>query len=118
MATYLEIVSRYRKHPRAPEALVLMAQTTLRSRRPDKEAEARRLFGEVASSYPQSMWAPRGLMARGELEERMGSYQRDDVLARSVPSALVTYRQVVTQYSGTSAMETALWKLVRAYVAI
>jgi tetratricopeptide (TPR) repeat protein len=57
-------------------------------------------------------------MARGELEERMGSYQRDDVLARSVPSALVTYRQVVTQYSGTSAMETALWKLGRAYVAI
>ena len=118
MATYLEFAHRYRKDARAPEALFLMAQSTLRTKRATKEAEARRLFGELASSYPQSLWAPRALMMRGELEERQQLYQRDDELATSVPAALVTYRQVVAQYGMTSAAETALWKLGQLYVGV
>jgi TolA-binding protein len=55
-------------------------------------------------------------MMRGELEERQQLYQRDDVLATSVPSALVTYRQVATLYGTTSSAETALWKLGQLYV--
>ena len=55
-------------------------------------------------------------MMRGELEERQQLYRRDDVLATSVPSALITYRQVVTQYGTTAATETALWKLGQLYV--
>jgi TolA-binding protein len=39
MATYLEIANRYRDDPRAPEALFLMAQSVLRTRRPAREAE-------------------------------------------------------------------------------
>jgi TolA-binding protein len=57
-------------------------------------------------------------VARAELEEHLKLYQRDDVLAISVPSALVTYREVATQYPGTPAAETALWKLGRAYTDI
>ena len=55
-------------------------------------------------------------MMRGELEERQQLYERDPVIATSVPSALVTYRQVVTQYGTTSAAESALWKLGQLYV--
>ena len=116
MATYLEVATRYRDDPRAPEALFLMAQDVLRTRRPGREAEARRVFGELASSYPTSAWAPRALAARGDLEERQHLYQRDDVLAAVVPSALVTYRQVVTQYGNTPAAEVSLWRLGQLYV--
>jgi len=118
MAAYLEIANRDKNHPRAPEALFLMAQITLRSKRPEKERESRQLLVQLVSNYPQSGWAPRALMSRAELEERERSYQRDDELATSVPSALVTYRQVVTDYVGVSEAETALWKLGRAYVDI
>ena len=116
MATYLEFANRHRDSARAPEALFQMAENTLRTKRPTKEAEARRTLGELASSYPQSPWAPRALMMRGDLEERQRLYQRDDVLATSVPSALVTYRQVATQYGTTPVAETALWKLGELYL--
>jgi TolA-binding protein len=111
IATYLEIVTRYGDDPRAPEALFLMAQDTLRSRRPAKEVEARRLFTDVTSTYPETTWAPRALMARGELEDRGQLYQLDEVLGKSVPSALVTYRQVATRYGSSPSAPLALWKL-------
>jgi TolA-binding protein/predicted Ser/Thr protein kinase len=116
MAAYLEIVNRDKDHPRAPEALFLMAQSALSSKRPGKERESRQLLGQLIADYPQSAWAPRALMARAEIEERERLYQRDDELATSVPSALVSYRQLVAQYAGSPATETALWKLGRAYV--
>ena len=116
MATYLEFAHRHRGNARAPEALFLMAQSTLRTDRETKGAEARLLFSGLASTYPRSSWAPRALMMRGELEERQQLYERDEVLATSVPSALITYRRVVTQYGMTSVAETALWKLGHLYV--
>jgi serine/threonine protein kinase/outer membrane protein assembly factor BamD (BamD/ComL family) len=116
MATYLEFAHRYREDARAPEALFLMAENTLRTKRATKETDARELLGTLASSYPQSAWAPRALMMRGELEQRQQLYERDDVLATSVPSALITYRQVVAQYGTNSVAEAALWKLGQLYV--
>ena len=118
MAAYLDIVNRDKDHPRAPEALYLMAQSTLRFKRPQKERESRQLLIQVVANYPQSTWAPRALMTRADLEEREHFYQRDDELATAVPSALVTYRQLATQYAGVAVAETALWKLGRAYVEI
>ncbi len=115
MATHLEFAHRYPEDVRAPEALFLMAQNTLQTRRATKEADARGLLGKLAASYPQSSWTPRALMMRGELEERQQLYGRDDVLATSVPLALITYRQVATEYSTTPAAETALWKLGQLY---
>jgi TolA-binding protein len=115
MAAYLEFAHRHPDHARATEALFLMAQNTLRTRRPTRDADARRLFSEVAANYPHSAWAPKALMMRAELEERQKLYQRDDLLGASVPSALVTYRQVATQYPATPATETALWKLGHLY---
>ena len=115
MGTYLEISERYRSHARAPEALFKMAQDALQSKRAGKEAEARKLFSDVRTRYPDSPWAVRALMAQGEIEERQKAYQRDDVLGTSVPSALVTYRNVATEYRTNAARETALWKLGEIY---
>ncbi|HEY2906220.1 MAG TPA: protein kinase [Vicinamibacterales bacterium] len=118
MATYVEIVNRYHDHPRAPEALFLMAQSTLRTRRPDKEAEAHRFFDDVVAAYPRSPWAARALLMRGDLEARQRLFQRDEVLETSVPTALITYRELVERYPGTTAAEAALWKLGAIYVDV
>jgi serine/threonine protein kinase len=115
MATYLEIADRYRGNARAPEALFGLAQATLRSSREGKESEARKILGDLARRYAKSPWAVSALMAKGELEERQRLYQHDDVLAVSVPSALVTYRRVVARYGESAETESALWKLGQMY---
>src|SRR5262249_29711042 len=94
MSTYLEIGSRYPKDARAAEARYEMAESMVRSKRPDRDAEARRMLTDVVQRYPSSPWAPRALMARAELETRHDIYERDEVLGRSVPAALSTYREV------------------------
>jgi serine/threonine protein kinase len=115
LASYLEIVHRYPTHPRAPEALLLMAQRTLETKHPDRETDAQRLLDTLASDYRRTAWAPRALMMRAALEERQKSYQRDDELGASVPRALVTYRQVVTEYARSAEAETAWWRLGQLY---
>jgi TolA-binding protein len=57
-------------------------------------------------------------MAKGEIEDRLRAYQRDDELATSVPSSLVTYRTIVTRYREADVAEQALWKLGQAYVSV
>jgi tetratricopeptide (TPR) repeat protein len=94
VATYLEIAHRFPHDARAPEAMFSMVRCLLRSKLRSKTIEARTLLGELATKYPGSSWAPRALIARGELEERDRLHQRDKILDASVPTQLVTYRQV------------------------
>jgi outer membrane protein assembly factor BamD (BamD/ComL family) len=115
IAAYLDISSRYPASPRAPEALVRMADTMLQSRRRGKDEEALKIYAGVVERYPSSSWTPRALMAKGAIEERLRLYQRDDVLAGTVPSALVTYRHLVEEYVGSAEREAALWKLSQLY---
>jgi serine/threonine protein kinase len=116
MSSYLEVSRRFPDDPRAAEALVRLAQATLKSKRHDKEQDARRTLSEVAEKYPRSAWAPQALLLRGDLEERQGTYQRDDVLGGSLPSAVGTYRAVIERYGSSAAAAAALYKLGRIYV--
>jgi serine/threonine protein kinase len=118
MSTYLEIASRYPSDPRAPEARYEMAESMLKSKRADRDDEARRMLTDVVQRYRSSPWAPRALMARAELETRHDLFQRDDVLGGSAPAALVTYREVTQQYSSAPAAALATWKLAEAYVSL
>ena len=70
MATYLEIADRYRGQPRAPEAMFRVADLMLRSKRPDRALQARRLFTTLANEYAQTAWAPRALLAKAAIEDR------------------------------------------------
>jgi TolA-binding protein len=115
LATYLDLASRFPNHTRAPEAMFRMAQCILQSRRWSRTIDARTLFGELAARYPASPWAPRALIARAELEERDRLYERDSVLATSVPTSLVTYRQVAEQYPASPERATALGRLGQLY---
>jgi TolA-binding protein len=118
MSTYLEIASRYPKDARAAEARYEMAESMLKSKRPDRDTEARRMLTDVVQRYRSSPWAPRALMARAELEARLNLYERDDVLGGSTPAALVTYREVTQQYYSSPAAALAKWKLAEGYVSL
>ena len=118
MSTYLEIASRYPEDPRAPEARYEMAESILKSKRPDRDAEARRMLTDIVQRTPSSPWAPRALMARAELEVRRELYARDEVLGGSAPAALVTYREVTQQYHSDPAAALATWKLAEGYASL
>jgi len=115
MSTYIEIAHRFPDDPRAAEALVKLAEATLKSKHRDKEPDARRTLTELVQKYPASPWAPRALLMRGDLEARQGTYQRDELLGGSLPTAAVTYREVVTRYGSSDAASAALNKLARIY---
>ncbi len=118
MSTYLEIASRYPEDSRAAEAKYDMAESMLKSKRPDRDADARRILTDVAQRYASSPWAPRALMARAELETRHDIYERDEVLGGSSPASLVTYREVIQLYPSAPAAALATWKLADAYTTL
>jgi serine/threonine protein kinase/outer membrane protein assembly factor BamD (BamD/ComL family) len=115
MSTYIEIANRFPEDPRAAEALVGLAESTLTSKSRDKEQDARRTLTELVQKYPESAWAPRALVMRGDLEARQGAYQRDEILGGSVPTAAVTYREVVERYASSDVAVVALNKLAHIY---
>ena len=114
-ATYLEIADRFKDNARAPEALFRMAQLMRGSQRSDKEAEARRILTEIADQYKKSRWAARALYAKAEIEQVQNLRERDDELKASVPSAVITYRQIAREHPTSSFHETALWRLAGLY---
>jgi len=118
MSTYLEIASRYPDDARAAEARYEMAESLLKSKRPDRDAEARRMLTDVVQRYQSSPWAPRALMARAELETRHDLYVRDDVVGGSAPAALATYREVMQRYHSAPAAALATWRLAEAYMSL
>jgi TolA-binding protein len=115
MSTYIEIANRFRDDPRAAEALFKLSQSMLKSKGRDREQGARRTLTGIVENYPASPWAPRALVLRGDIEARQGAYQRDDALGGSVPTAAVTYREVVERYGSSDAAPAALKSLARIY---
>ena len=115
MSTYIEIATRFPTDPRAAEALAMLAESMLKSKRRDKDQAARRTLTELVQKYPGSPWAPRALLMRGDIEARLGAYQRDEILSGSVPTAAVTYREVVERYASSDAAAAAMHKLARIY---
>ena len=115
MGAYVEIANRFPEDPRAAEALLRLAESTVKSKRRDGSQEAARVLTELVAKYPSSSEAPRALLMRGDIEARQGGYQRDDVLGGSTPTAAVTYRQVVDTYASSDAATDALNKLARIY---
>ena len=116
IATYLDTATRYAQHAVAPEALYMMAGTLLQSRRRDRESEARRAYREIDERYPSSPWAPRALLALGQLEERTGARSTDPMSGRSVPAATIVYRDLSERYPRSPERELALRRLGELYV--
>jgi hypothetical protein len=114
-ATYVLIGDRFRGGSRADEAMFALAQSTLRARRDDREVEAHAILGRLIERSPRGAWALRALMARADVEERKRMHQFDEELGTIVPSALVTYRQVIERDGSFPEREHALWKAGELY---
>jgi len=115
-STYVEVASRYPDDARAPEALVRMAESTLKSKRADKDADARQILTDAARKYPSSPWAARALLMRGDIEARLGLYQRDSDLRTPAPVAVATYREIVNRHGSSAAADSAMDKLAQLYI--
>ena len=118
MAAYLDIANRYPDDQRTPEALYQLAQEMLRSRRSDKETEARAILTRADTGHPDNVWTLRALLARAVLEERRNLRTGDEVLQAQVPAALVTYRRIVERYGQDPQSVTAHLKLAHAYGSV
>jgi TolA-binding protein len=115
MSTYIEIANRFPDDPRAAEALAKLAESTLKSKRRDKEQDARRTLTELVQKHPGSPWAPRALLMRGDLEARQGASVRDEISGGLVPTAGVTYQTIADRYESSDAAAAALNKLAHIY---
>lgn len=113
MAAYGEMQKRFKGHAKAPEALYRMGQRMLKSRRPDREAAARRVFTQIVEEYPSSDWSARALAAKAALEERDRDRLPDSTAGMPVPRALLTYRAIAERFPAQS--EDPLWKLSEMY---
>ena len=115
IAAYADLATQYPDDSRAPEALYAVAGAMLRSKRDDRDTEARRAYTDVATRYPQSPWAARALMGRADLEERRRLKEVDLSLGRFVPAALLSYRQVIDRHPQSPEREHALWRAAQMY---
>jgi serine/threonine protein kinase/outer membrane protein assembly factor BamD (BamD/ComL family) len=113
ISTYASMAETFRGSARAPEALYRQAQRVLRSRLGTRDAFARQIYAQIADEYPRSEWAPRALLARAEVEEKMRERVLDKTLNASVPFSFVTYRTLAERYPAYS--EDALWKMGDVY---
>jgi serine/threonine protein kinase len=118
MNVYLEIATRFPHHPRAPEALFDLAQSAMKSKRPNSEQDAHRILTQLASDYPGTSWAPRALLLRGEIEARGGTFERDARSGGSIPTAAATYRQIAERYRTSESALTALHRLAGIYAEL
>jgi outer membrane protein assembly factor BamD (BamD/ComL family) len=116
MSTYVEIATRFPDDSRAPEAQLKLVQAMLRSKRPNKEQDALRTLNVLVDKYPSSVWAPRALLIRAELETKSGAFERDEERGGSLPAAVVTYRRITERYPASECVPTALQRLAALYV--
>jgi tetratricopeptide (TPR) repeat protein len=114
LAAYVELRSKYTPSPEAAEGTVSMADLVLRSKQDDRDSAARTLYSDVVTTYAKSMWAPRALVRRAVLEERMKVRITDPELG-SVPASMLSYRTLVTDYPAADGVEPALDKLAEWY---
>ena len=118
IATFLEMATRFPDSPRAAEALFGMAKAMLQSKRQGREGEALRIYTDIATRFQSTPWAAQALMARGRLEEQQRLRQRDPASGASVPSALITYRDLVGMHPKSVEREHALWRLSQLYIGL
>ena len=109
VATFAAVPVQFKSSPRVAEALVHQAQGVLRTQLTQRESTARLLFARVAEEFPRSEWAPRALMAKAQIEERLRDRVVDQAAGTNVPIVLPTYRLIAERYPSQS--EDALWKM-------
>ena len=113
ISTYAAAAEKFKGSLRAPEAMYRQAERVRQSRLNTRDALARQIYAQLADEYPKSEWAPRALLGRAEVEEKMRERVLDKTLNTAVPFSFVTYRTLAERYPAYS--EDALWKMSDVY---
>jgi TolA-binding protein len=115
MAAYNEVHNRHPHDPASAEALLRLADLVQLTKQPDRVKRARDYLTEVVTTFPNGPAAPRALGSRALMEEREKAKVTDPVLSRSVPAALLTFREIAEHYPTSPQAEGALWRLSEMY---
>jgi TolA-binding protein len=97
MAVHVEFGKRFPQDTRIAASRLRLAELTLKSRQPNREATARQLLGEIAAVHPRSDQAFSALRLKLTLEQGRGR-EKDPVLGVEVPRALPTLRTFTEQF--------------------
>jgi outer membrane protein assembly factor BamD (BamD/ComL family) len=99
----------------AAEALVRLADLVQQTKDSNRMQTARQYLTDAVTQFPDVAIAPQALSMRAGIEERENIKVTDSTLGRSVPAALVSYRQLSERYPTAGVSELALWKLASFY---
>lgn len=108
-AVLVEMTGRHGDDPRVGEALLKLAQLTLKGK--DGERNARNLLVQMLEHVQSGPAVLPAFMEKARLEERLRLAERDPVLMIPVPSALITYRKVAESHPAAPEAELSLWKM-------
>jgi serine/threonine protein kinase/tetratricopeptide (TPR) repeat protein len=115
ISAFTEVKNRYPKNSVAAESLVHLAALVQQTRDPNRTKTALDYLNQVIASYSDSIYGPQALTLRANIEERENIKVTDPTLGKTVPAALVSYRQLVERFPSAGASEAGLWKLATYY---
>jgi TolA-binding protein len=115
LAAHVEFTQRFAADRRAAASKLRRAELIERSRRPNRELQARAVYSEVARDHPNTPQALSALIAKIRIESQRRIRERDPELAIEVPAQLLSYRMLAEQFPNTAASLTALTRLAEFY---
>jgi serine/threonine protein kinase/outer membrane protein assembly factor BamD (BamD/ComL family) len=112
---WLQFASQGGQSAQATQGIVRVVDAAARLRQRQGDELARRALGELISRFPASDQAPRALLMKMSLEDRMKLKQADSQFSDPVPTSVLTLRDVAARAGATPVGELALWRLAEAY---
>jgi tetratricopeptide (TPR) repeat protein len=107
MAMHVEFNKRFPSDSRLAASKLRLAELTLKSRLANREASAREILNDIATSHPRTEQAFAALRLKLTLEQGRAR-EKDPVLGIDVPRSLPTLRTLTEQFP-TSPLTMAEW---------
>ncbi len=115
ITAFTEVKNRYPTNPASAEALVHLATLVQQTKDPNRNKTAVDYLTQVAVNFANTAFGPQALTQRANIEERENMKVTDPTLGKTVPAALVSYRQLVERYPTAASSEAGYWKLATFY---
>jgi outer membrane protein assembly factor BamD (BamD/ComL family)/predicted Ser/Thr protein kinase len=115
ITAFTEVKNRYPTNPASAEALVHLATLVQQTKDPNRNKTAADYLTQVATNFANTAFGPQALTQRANIEERENMKVTDPTLGKTVPAALVSYRQLVERYPTAASSELGYWKLASFY---
>jgi serine/threonine protein kinase/tetratricopeptide (TPR) repeat protein len=115
ITAFTEVKNRYPTNPASAEALVHLATLVQQTKDANRNKTAVDYLTQVATNFANTAFGSLALTQRANIEERENMKVTDPTLGKTVPAALVSYRQLVERYPTSASSEVGYWKLASFY---